>query len=170
MPVRAETIGDVERLNSGKGQHFFDADTLRFFASKIHEPLIKNRFFITSEKMGFEDTRRESRIRMVRNDGTIETVGDDVRYSSPKAARDALKKAQKRLGSDVGTWASGGVSVRFDPYDTDIETLAGRTERELMRNFYWRCYVGELPVGCRTSRTEARKLATEAVTPCEYGA
>lgn len=167
--IYVDTIGDLEQMNRRASHHFFDADTMRFFASRVHEPVIAHRFFITSEKRGFDDTSRESRIRMICDAGNVESVGD-VKFATPKAARDALAKAQKRLdGNDRGTLAQKGVCVKFDPYDADVKQLAGKTERELMKAFAWRAYIGELPIGVRTTRTDARKMAGEAVTPCETG-
>lgn len=171
--IYVDTVGDVELLNRRAGQHFFDADTKRFFASRIHEPIIAQRFFITSEKRCFDDPRRESRIRMIRNDGSVATVGEEERFSTPKAARDALAKARKaREGEGTGTLAKGGVVVRFDPYPDDMAEFlpkaleAGLSERGLFERFVWRAYVGEHAIGPRTSRSEARAIAREAVTPC----
>lgn len=158
-----KTIGDIERKNSGAGQHFFDPDTLRFFASRIHEPVVAHRFFVTSEKSGgFEDTSRQSSIRMICADGHVETVGEFGQFATPAKARKALQTA-------LGT---ADVAVRFDPYDTDWDFLAkaagdgGLTEKRLFERFYWRAYVGGRPIGSRTTRTEARRMAVEAVTPC----
>lgn len=151
-----DTIGDMERLNSGLGHHFFDDDTMRFFSSKIHEPVIRHRFFVTSERMGFDDHRRESRLRMIRDTGAIETVGDDdQRFPAPAKARKALGKV------------IDDITVRFDPYEDDVPRLAGLPEAELMRRFAWRAYVGGYPIGSRTTRTDARKIASEAKKPCE---
>lgn len=156
-----DTIGDIEHLNSGIGHHFFDTDTMRFFASRVHEPVISQRFFITSEKRGFDDNKRESHIRMVRNDGRIETLHiDDERatYDTAAKARKALERALE-----------AGTSVRFDLYEMDAATLSGRTEREILRNFYWRAWVGRLGIGSRTDRTDARRMAKEAGEPCPIG-
>ena len=43
-------MGDVRCLNKEKGRFFFSPDTLKFFDSQIESGLIKNKFFVTSEK------------------------------------------------------------------------------------------------------------------------
>lgn len=170
---KVDTIGDIERLNRRVGHHFFDADTLRFFSSRVQEPVIANRFFITTERRGFDDPARCATLRMVTNAGTIETIGEQGQFLSPAAARTALKKARRALeGTDKGTLAKGGVAVRFDPYPNDLAEFLpkaiaeGLTERGLFGRFVWRAYVGDLPIGSRTTRTLARQQAREAVEPC----
>lgn len=138
------TIGDVERLNSRSGRHFFDADTMRFFKSRICRDydLLYGRFFITTEKYDAE-TPRLSTLRVALDDGAIETCGEFQQFRSPGAAYDALRKA----------WAAG-VEVRNDPYE-DV------TNSDSPDDFNWRCYVGELPIGVRTTRADAGGICAQ---------
>jgi hypothetical protein len=175
-----DTIGEAERMNSSRGHHFFDADTLRFFSSRVHEPIIAHRFFITSEKSGFDDPTRRSTIRMVRNSGEVETVGDFQTFSNPASARKVLDLSRRPLDPDEygrGTLALAGVTVRFDPYESDLITPEGEpgwltkaagtiTERGLDRRHSWRAYVGTLAIGSRTTKADAREMAREASSPC----
>lgn len=43
-------IESVKRANKENGYHFFDYETMKFFASRIESKLYKNQCFITSEK------------------------------------------------------------------------------------------------------------------------
>lgn len=170
---KVDTIAEVERLNRRAGQHFFDPDTLRFFASRVQDPVIAHRFFVTTEKSSFDDLTRYATLRMITNAGTIETVGEQGQFSTPAAARKALNKARKALeGSDKGALAKHGVSVRFDPYPDDLSEFlpkaieTGLTERGLFERFVWRAYIGDLSIGNRTTRAAARERAREAAKPC----
>lgn len=101
-----ELINQYNHYNSG---HFFDRDTMRFFASRVTENYrrVSDRvaYFITTEKAGFSDTRRVATIRKAElvpytreRDGyetlkvEIETVGEFARLSLYEA-----KKALKGL-------------------------------------------------------------------------
>lgn len=136
-----ETLGEVERLNASAGQHFFDRETLAFFKSRICQDyeLMFRRFFLTTEKDG-SNPRRAS-IRFVEDDGSIQSVGDFQQFKSPAAAATALEKA-----------IAEGVEVRNDPYP-DV------TDPTSPEQFNWRCYVGELPIGPRTSKSDAELQA-----------
>lgn len=176
-----DTLAEIERLNRRHGHHWFDADTKSFFSSRVHEPVIAHRFFISSERCGFDDYGRESTIRMVRNSGEIETVGDRLAepretFATPATARKALERARRPLDPDTygrGALAEHGVSVRFDPYQSDWPNLQSAggviSERGLDKRYTWRAYVGDLPIGSRTTKSEAREIAREAATACPLG-
>ena len=71
-----KTIAEARKLHREKGLHFFDADTMRFFNSKIHgATLYGGRYFVTSER--FDDTRpRRYSVREIDpKTGSISTVG-----------------------------------------------------------------------------------------------
>lgn len=139
--VELSTLGDVERLNASSGHHFFDADTLRFFRSRIDYGygLMHGRYFITTEKDG-SNPRRAS-IRAAMDDGSIETVGEFQQFASPAAAVKALEKGR-----------AYGVAVRHDPYEGDSEPFS-------FERFGWRVYVGGLAVGSRTTWRDAYEIA-----------
>ena len=47
------TIAEIKRENKKAGQHFFDADTMRFFDSRIESSAMRGHeryYFITSEQ------------------------------------------------------------------------------------------------------------------------
>lgn len=43
-------IDKIKAHNAQAGYHFFDADTLRFFSSRISAEIHKGRYFVTSEQ------------------------------------------------------------------------------------------------------------------------
>jgi hypothetical protein len=176
-PVRyVDTVDEMERLNRRAGHHFFDGDAMRFFASRVSSRIVAHRFFVTSERTGFEATTRRSTVRMIRDAGPVETVGEFLTFTDNRAAFRSLDLARSPLDPDTyghGTLAEAGVSVRFDPYPAClekggwIEKVAGTIgERRLDKAFVWRAYVGELAIGERTSKAEARAIAVEAADPC----
>ncbi|MBS1883233.1 MAG: hypothetical protein JSS97_09775 [Actinobacteria bacterium] len=171
-----DTVGDMEWLNRRAGHHFFDGETMRFFGSRVSPRIVAHRFFVTSERTGFEATTRRSTLRMIRDGGPVETVGEFLAFGDNRAAFRSIERARSSLDPRIyghGTLAAGGVSVRFDPYPACLEPggwvqkAAGTIgERRLDRAFVWRAYVGELAIGRRTSKADARAIASEAVRPC----
>lgn len=134
---------DIERANHYAGQHFFEADTMRFFSSRVLSGVHGGRYFVTSERRGFDDYRRAYTIRCALDNGHIETVGEFLDFAtSGTAHRHAAKCAE--------AWPE----VRNDPYDGDPDPTN-------TRRYAWRVYVAGYPVGHRTTRYAARKLAVE---------
>jgi hypothetical protein len=91
-----ESIHEVRRANLRARHHFFDADTMRFFRSRILPGLIAGRFFITSEQFvgssGVADPRRFT-IREALSSGEIVTANDTFqKYASAREARIAAKR------------------------------------------------------------------------------
>ena len=82
-------LREVLDANDAAGQHFFDADTMEFFNSKLESDLIDGRFFITSERFDF-DTAKQYTIRAAQDDGAIVTLGDFGQYQTLQDARDVL--------------------------------------------------------------------------------
>lgn len=83
------TMADVKQRNAEIGHHFFDADTLRFFSSRIGGQLFGGRYFITSERYD-QTTPRRYTVRLVNPDGSIDTVGEFQQYATLDAARRAV--------------------------------------------------------------------------------
>jgi hypothetical protein len=174
--IPIDAVGDMEQLNRRAGHHFFDGDAMRFFGSRVSPRIVAHRFFVTSERTGFEAKTRRSTIRMIRDAGQVETVGEFLAFSDNRAAFRSIERARSPLDPDVygrGSLPSGGLTVRFDPYPAClepggwVEKVAGTiSERHLDKAFVWRAYVGELAIGERTSRAEARAIASESVRPC----
>ncbi len=93
------TIADVRRANKAAGHHFFERDTMRFFASIVERGLYGGRFFVTSERGPVaKDTRRYT-VREVSQDGKVSTRGafqahrfiEDARAACRKLAREVRK-------------------------------------------------------------------------------
>jgi hypothetical protein len=85
---------DVELANRQAGQHFFDADTLRFFRSRIGTELYGGRYFVTSEQFN-GDAKRLYTVREVMDGAKIKTIGEFQQYSTGAAARRAAMKLAK---------------------------------------------------------------------------
>lgn len=73
-----KTISEVRKANKEAGQHFFDADAMRFFASAVESQLYKNQTFITSEKRCFEDYTRVYSVRLAKPNASIETLFNNL--------------------------------------------------------------------------------------------
>lgn len=75
-------------------KHFFDADSMRFFSSRISELCWKindDIYFITSEaNRGY--SRRMWTLRKSDKDGDITTIGEFQEHSSLYEARKAMKE------------------------------------------------------------------------------
>jgi hypothetical protein len=134
---------DIERANYYAGQHFFERDTMRFFSSRVLDGVYGGRYFVTSERRGFDDYRRAYTIRVARDDGSIETVGEFLDIgSSATAHRRAAKVAQARP------------EVRYDPYPDSRQP-------QPFDNYAWRVYVDGLAIGPRTTLRDAHKMRRE---------
>ncbi|MBE3120695.1 MAG: hypothetical protein IMZ53_08475 [Thermoplasmata archaeon] len=86
------SISDVRRIDSEKGHHFFDRDTMRFFNSKIETKgdLIGNKYFITSEH--FENSPRHYSVREFdKRTGSIKTISEFNEFHSSYGAREFAK-------------------------------------------------------------------------------
>lgn len=90
------SISDAKELSQKAGNHFFDADTMRFFKSKVHGDLVDNKYFITSEQMGFEPSSgRGFSIRSFDPaTGDVGKVSEFNEFGSLIEARKALKAIQ----------------------------------------------------------------------------
>lgn len=86
-----KTISEVKAANNALGHHFFAADTMRFFTSKIESTLYKNQHFLTSEKKCFRDYTRVYAVRKVNPDGSITTVKQQI-LTKQEAKTIALKQ------------------------------------------------------------------------------
>lgn len=90
------TIDAIMRANRESGGHYFDADTMRFFSSRVLPTVIAGRFFITSERTGFDHSSpRAYSVREFMPDGSIETVGEFNAYATSGAAKTAARNAAK---------------------------------------------------------------------------
>ncbi len=92
-------ISIIEDANKRAGFHFFDAEAIRAFGSRLpscgyqgtHEV-----YFVTSEKRPRSDDPRGWTVRAIAADGSMETIGDFQAYGSYKSAeRVAVKLAEQ---------------------------------------------------------------------------
>lgn len=89
------SVTQIKNHNEDIGHHFFSADTMRYFKSKVYDDLHLGAYFITSEMNQYATNgKREYTIRHANGSGNIDTVGVFGGYSSLKSARSALKKIE----------------------------------------------------------------------------
>jgi hypothetical protein len=90
LPGPFPTLAHVKRANADHGYHFFEPDTMRFFASRIAPGVIAGRIFISSEQFrpfaGPADPRRWT-VRVMHDDGQVGELGAFQQYASLRAAR-----------------------------------------------------------------------------------
>ena len=101
-------MADVKQRNAELGHHFFDADTMRFFQSRVGNTLYCGRYFITSERN--EGTYYDTRAR--------EYVSYD--YGRKYSVRKALPTGEIVDVSGFQAFDSRAQAVRF------IDQLAKR--------------------------------------------
>jgi len=91
-PVPFTEVREFYLRNQPDG-HWFDADTLRFFKSKLptvaYELRVGGVYFVTAETNPLGEKRYSVRRQM--HDGQIETVGEFHSYPTAAAARAAIK-------------------------------------------------------------------------------
>lgn len=83
------TMAEVRAANARAGYHWFSAETMRFFNSRVCGELVGGRYFVTSERYDYAAPRLYT-VREVLPTGEIETVGDFQGYTSARAARRAI--------------------------------------------------------------------------------
>lgn len=141
---------EIRTAARNMGSHFFDADTMRFFRSRVGANVYGGRFFVTSEQGPHDDSPRSYTVRVVipaargrRFD--IDEAGAFQEHASSAAANRAAERA-----------ARGPFTVRHDPYDTKPEG-----EPPNPRHFEWRVFTGETPVGNRMTRRAAQSIRAD---------
>jgi len=97
--MNINTIGDLMELNKKLGKHFFDADSMRFFQSRILNTLVvrENRaYFITSEQFvassGCKHDRRYTIRVMDLGTGDVDKIGEFQQYATAREAKRELHK------------------------------------------------------------------------------
>ena len=90
-----KTLAQFKALNKKKGRHWFDKDTLEYWATKFETDLISGRFFITSEK-DFSGLKRLYTVRGVNwETGQVSTIGDFQAHLDTYKAKEFLCKYVK---------------------------------------------------------------------------
>lgn len=91
------SISAVKARNRACGQHFFDADTLRFFGSRIGSRVFVGSnatYFVTSEQMPRSDDPRRYTVRKIKG-CDVSTVGKFQQYKTEAAANKAAARVAK---------------------------------------------------------------------------
>jgi len=110
------SIDAIKRANRESGSHYFDADTMRFFGSRVLPTVIAGRMFVTSERSGFDhDSARRYSVREFMPDASIETVGEFGEFSSSAAAQRAARRyaAESHAYYFDGQHGKGGRKVVY---------------------------------------------------------
>ncbi len=88
-------INNIKQANREAGFYFFSPDSMRFFDSRVLPTVYGGRFFITSERSGFDDPTRTYTVREFMPDGSIETVGEFNGHATIPLAKNAVRQAVK---------------------------------------------------------------------------
>jgi len=86
-------IGAIKTHNTVQGYYFFNENTMRGFKSRVHSDVYGGCVFVTSEKNSSWrfDYPRAYTVRMITENGSIETIGEfqgfDTRYSAHAYAK-----------------------------------------------------------------------------------
>lgn len=98
------SIAQIKYANRQLGHYFFDADTLRFFSSRVHDEVYGGKYFVTSERDDSDafvsaawGGERRYTVRVANADGSIDTVGQFGQYAS----RSGAHAAAMRLAGEV---------------------------------------------------------------------
>lgn len=89
FPNPFSSIAAIKKANRDAGHHFFDRESMKFFASKIHDGVIGGKYFITSEQPPHGP--RVYSIREANDSGHISTVEKGLATLS-----DARNRARSR--------------------------------------------------------------------------
>jgi hypothetical protein len=92
------SINEIRIEAKRAGSHFFDADTMRFFGSRVLPTVYGGRYFITSEQDNYGNGARAYTVRIALDKGNVDTVGAFQAY----ATRAQAVKAIKRLLTEGG--------------------------------------------------------------------
>lgn len=93
------TIEEIKQANKDADGHWFDADTMRFFRSRVSRkvyPVEAGTYFVTSERFD-DNSPRLYTVRFIWTDGDVETQGEFQQYKTSKAAH---KAAARMAGRD----------------------------------------------------------------------
>jgi hypothetical protein len=154
-PGPYRSIDEVAEANAATGHHWFDADTMRGFGTRLGDgDLYGGRFFVSSDYTGFDRMGRAYTVRVALPDGSIDDVGGFLAFPTRAQAHGAAKRT-----------AEAAYEVRHDPYDSERRTEDGE-DFERPDHYEWRVWAvpstrraEPLPIGTRNTKREAEKLA-----------
>ena len=87
----------LEQCNKHYGKHFFDADTLRFFNSRISNEIVvaasnERVLFVTSEKRDWNTPRLYTVRVMDWSNGSVDSVSEFQEYDTLASAKGRLRR------------------------------------------------------------------------------
>jgi hypothetical protein len=95
--LRTDAVYEPRDIPKVSDTHFFDADTMRFFGSRIGSEwhIVGHRlYFVTTERRGWDDYTRGATVRVWNADeDSIDTIGELNQYASPRTAYRAAQRA-----------------------------------------------------------------------------
>jgi hypothetical protein len=114
---RYRSMEDVRKRNDTVGGTWFDPSNMRFFGSRIHESVYladggRLAYFVTSERdrrgawSSAWSGRQLYSVRVAKENGDIDTVGDFGGYTTGRAAH---AEARRLAGEELGAIRKGGV-------------------------------------------------------------
>lgn len=91
-----KNITEIKAANKAIDNHFFDADALRFFNSKVYPEIIHGNVFITSERYD-ENSPRLFTVRCALENGSIESVSKFQAFETKQQAIRWAKDLPERI-------------------------------------------------------------------------
>lgn len=79
-------INQIYVANAKAGYHFFEAETLNFFGSKVYPKIYGGRFFITSEKRPRSNDPRRFTVREAKDDGSVVSASCFQQFATKRQA------------------------------------------------------------------------------------
>jgi hypothetical protein len=140
--VETRAWRDVDEIRRAHDGHWFDADTMRFFRTRLGDIVIGGRYFISSEASDYNAPRLYS-IREAFADASIDTVGEFQAYRTRREA----EKVARTLPTDHS-------AALMDVLTSELHNRTGwiRTAKQLAR------YTGRPLADCKAV-IRARALA-----------
>jgi hypothetical protein len=99
---------EIKAANKAHGNHWFDKETMDFFASRLYGSVHYGRYFISSEVP--PHSRRRFTIRVASENGAIDTIGDFCQFATYKAASTHLDRLIKT--NQLPAYADGIIDDR----------------------------------------------------------
>ncbi len=85
------TLAEVVAANDQAGRHWFEADSMEFFNSRLETDLIGGSYFVSSEQYQSGYPRLYT-IRQADEDGHIHSIGEFQAYDTLDSAIEAIAK------------------------------------------------------------------------------
>lgn len=110
-----ENMKEAKAISKANGGHFFDAQAMRFFNSKIESELIGGRYFITSERFEIDYPKMYT-IRQISETGQIlDDLGEFQEFDTLHGALVALGERKTQQNKEKTTWRTRLLSMMRKP-------------------------------------------------------